>query len=194
MNYHLTNKQLSGFTDNIRREWAMTNGIGGYAGGSVIGACNRTHQGYLIASLHPPVERYLVFSKTNEYIMQSQKSYNLETAQHAGAVMSKTVVDARDVPDVYQQEDTVFVASDFCQREPVYTQGQQYLTDFNYNGTVSFTYKAGSVCLQKHIALVQDENTVAIAYNISNAGPQAILRITPLMNFREHSNSSTRET
>ena len=55
MNYHLTDKQLSGFTDNIRREWAMTNGIGGYAGGSVIGACNRTHQGYLIASLHPPV-------------------------------------------------------------------------------------------------------------------------------------------
>ena len=44
----------------------MTNGIGGYAGGSIIGACNRTHQGYLIASLHPPVERYLVFSKTNE--------------------------------------------------------------------------------------------------------------------------------
>ena len=78
MNYHLTDKQLSGFTDNIRREWAMTNGIGGYAGGSVIGACNRTHQGYLIASLHPPVERYLVFSKTNEYIMQSQEGYMRE--------------------------------------------------------------------------------------------------------------------
>ena len=42
---------------------ALTNGIGGYAGSSLIGAHNRTHQGYLIASLHPPIERYLVFFK-----------------------------------------------------------------------------------------------------------------------------------
>lgn len=194
MNYHLTDKQLSGFTDNIRREWAMTNGIGGYAGGSIIGACNRTHQGYLIASLHPPVERYLVFSKTNESIIQNKDVYNLETSQHAGAVISKSTVSAHDIPDVYQQEDTVFVASDFEQRQPVYTQGQRYLTDFNYDGTVTFTYKAGSVYLEKHIALVQNENTVAIAYSISNAGPQAFLRITPLMNFREHSNNSTRDS
>ena len=194
MNYHLTDKQLSGFTDNIRREWAMTNGIGGYAGGSIIGACNRTHQGYLIASLHPPVERYLVFSKTNESIIQNKDVYNLETSQHAGAVISKSTVSAHDIPDVYQQEDTVFVASDFEQRQPVYTQGQRYLTDFNYDGTVTFTYKAGSVYLEKHIALVQNENTVAIAYSISNAGSQAFLRITPLMNFREHSNNSTRDS
>lgn len=194
MNYHLTDKQLSGFTDNIRREWAMTNGIGGYAGGSVIGACNRTHQGYLIASLHPPVERYLVFSKTNEAITQNKEEYHLETAQHAGAVIAKAAISAQDVPDVYQKEDTVFVASDFDQREPVYTQGQRYLTDFNYDGTVTFKYKAGSVLLQKHIALVQNENTVAIAYSISNAGPQAFLRITPLMNFREHGSSSTRDS
>ena len=97
MNYHLTDKQLSGFTDNIRREWAMTNGTGGYAGGSVIGACNRTHQGYLIASLHPPVERYLVFSKTNEAITQSKEEYHLETAQHAGAVVAKAAISAQDI-------------------------------------------------------------------------------------------------
>ena len=48
------------------------------------GACNRTHQGYLIASLHPPVERYLVFSKTNEKLTQGTHVYNLETSQHAG--------------------------------------------------------------------------------------------------------------
>ena len=61
---HIPTEKLADFEKNIRREWTMTNGIGGYAGGSIIGACNRTHQGYLIASLHPPVERYLVFSKT----------------------------------------------------------------------------------------------------------------------------------
>ena len=67
---HIPTEKLADFEKNIRREWTMTNGIGGYAGGSIIGACNRTHQGYLIASLHPPVERYLVFSKTNEKLTQ----------------------------------------------------------------------------------------------------------------------------
>lgn len=81
---HIPTKKLADFEKNIRREWTMTNGIGGYAGGSIIGACNRTHQGYLIASLHPPVERYLVFSKTNEKLTQGTHVYNLETSQHAG--------------------------------------------------------------------------------------------------------------
>ena len=47
---HIPTEKLADFEKNIRREWTMTNGIGGYAGGSIIGACNRTHQGYLIAS------------------------------------------------------------------------------------------------------------------------------------------------
>ena len=61
-------KVQNDFKNNIRREWALTNGLGGYAGGSVTGAINRTHQGYLIASLHAPVQRYVCFSKTNEKI------------------------------------------------------------------------------------------------------------------------------
>ena len=40
-------KVQNDFKNNIRREWALTNGLGGYAGGSVTGAINRTHQGYL---------------------------------------------------------------------------------------------------------------------------------------------------
>ena len=39
-------KLQNDFKNNIRREWALTNGLGGYAGGSVTGAINRTHQGY----------------------------------------------------------------------------------------------------------------------------------------------------
>ena len=38
MNFHFTREQLSSFVDNAKREWALTNGIGGYAGGSVLGA------------------------------------------------------------------------------------------------------------------------------------------------------------
>lgn len=41
------------FREGIQREWVITNGIGGYAGSSLIGANTRKHHGLLIASLHP---------------------------------------------------------------------------------------------------------------------------------------------
>ena len=194
MNFHFTKDQLANFKDNAKREWALTNGIGGYAGGSVLGSLGRTHQGYLIASFHPPVERFLVFSKTNEALISGDTVYNLECAQHAGEEMSQTVVDSDDVPDVYKSPDTVFVASDFVPRKPVYTEGQKYLNSFDYDGTVHFTYEAGSITVEKHISLVQNENTVAVAYHITNNADDAKLVITPLMNYREHNDSSKKDT
>ena len=82
MNFKLTD--LNSFEDNIRREWALTNGLGSYAGSSVIGAHNRTHQGYLIASLRSPVMRYLFFSKTNEKVTIGNNVYEFTTAQYKG--------------------------------------------------------------------------------------------------------------
>ena len=77
-------KVQNDFKNNIRREWALTNGLGGYAGGSVTGAINRTHQGYLIASLHAPVQRYVCFSKTNEKIVTGSHTYDLSSAPFSG--------------------------------------------------------------------------------------------------------------
>ena len=192
MNFQFEKETLSSFTGNIRREWALTNGIGGYAGSSIIGAHNRTHQGYLIACLHPPVERYLVFSKTNEKII-SDKEYDLTTCQHAGEVISHDTIHQEELPEAYRREDTVFVPADFVIRKPIYTQGQQYLTSFCYDGVVTFTYEAGPVQLKKQISLVQNENTVAISYEFVNNGEDAKVVITPLFNYRDHSGSSRPE-
>ena len=73
--YNYTKESFSSFKDGIQREWVMTNGLGSYAGSSLIGAHSRTHQGYLIASLHPPIERYLVFSKINEMSLSCQRKH-----------------------------------------------------------------------------------------------------------------------
>lgn len=192
MNFHFSQNELADFKENAKREWALTNGIGGYAGGCVLGSLGRTHQGYLIASLHPPVERYLVFSKTNERIVCGKEIYNLEASQHAGNEMDITLVNSDDVPDVYKDPNTVSVASDFVPREPVYTEGQRYLTSFDYDGNVHFAYACGDITLEKHISMVQGENKVAVAYSITNNGDcDATMVITPLMNYREHNDSST---
>ena len=154
-------KQPNDFEKNIRKEWVLTNGLGGYAGGSVTGAINRTHQGYLIASLHAPVMRYVCFSKTTEKLLCKDNVYDLSTDQFKGGK---------------------------------HTDGIDYLTDFTYDGTVCFTYHAGDITLEKHIALAQGQNLSAVAYSIENNGDAAQLSITPFMNFREHSESSTVDT
>ena len=83
--YQYTQKDWTTFKEGIKREWAVTNGIGGYAGSSMIGAYSRTHQGYLIASLHAPIERYLVFSKINETATVGTSTVSFETSQHCAS-------------------------------------------------------------------------------------------------------------
>src|SRR5258708_16473888 len=39
------------------REWLVTNGIGGYASGTIAGGMSRRYHGLLIAALQPPVGR-----------------------------------------------------------------------------------------------------------------------------------------
>ncbi len=73
------------FESGIEREWVITNGIGGYCGSSIIGANTRKHHGMLIASLHAPVERYMILSKIDETVSFSDASYSIfATARPAG--------------------------------------------------------------------------------------------------------------
>lgn len=67
------------FEDGIKREWIITNGVGGYASSSLIGANTRRYHGLLIAALTPPARRHLVLSKVDESINIEGEEYNLYT-------------------------------------------------------------------------------------------------------------------
>jgi len=54
---------LGDFENTHRREWLVTNGIGGFAAGTVGGANTRRYHGLLIAALQPPVGRTLMVAK-----------------------------------------------------------------------------------------------------------------------------------
>jgi len=60
-----------------RREWLVTNGLGGYAAGTVAGALTRSYHGYLVAVLNPPVKRRLLFTKLDETVTYNGSSYPL---------------------------------------------------------------------------------------------------------------------
>lgn len=162
--YQYTQKDWTTFKEGIKREWAVTNGIGGYAGSSMIGAHSRTHQGYLIASLHAPIERYLVFSKINETATVGTSTVSFETSQHCAS--GKTV----------------------------YTEGQKFLTSFIYDGSVHYTYETDNFSFEKHITLKRNANVCAVAYELTAGDSDCTFTLTPLFNYREHSESSTPDT
>ena len=162
--YQYTQKDWTTFKEGIKREWAVTNGIGGYAGSSMIGAHSRTHQGYLIASLHAPIERYLVFSKINETVTVGTKTVSFETSQHRAS--GKTV----------------------------YAEGQKFLTSFIYDGSVLYAYETDNFSFKKHITLKRNANVCAVAYELTAGDNDCTFTLTPLFNYREHSESSTPDT
>jgi predicted glycogen debranching enzyme len=53
------------FEAATRREWLVTNGIGGYASGTVAGAVTRRYHGLLVAALRPPVARTVTLVKAD---------------------------------------------------------------------------------------------------------------------------------
>jgi predicted glycogen debranching enzyme len=48
------------------REWLVTNGIGGFASGTIAGSLTRRYHGLLVAALKPPVGRTLLVTKLDE--------------------------------------------------------------------------------------------------------------------------------
>jgi predicted glycogen debranching enzyme len=59
------------------REWLVTNGIGGYASGTVSGILTRRYHGLLVASLKPPLDRKLLLTKLDETVDYDGKKFDL---------------------------------------------------------------------------------------------------------------------
>ena len=57
-----------GFENAIGKEWIVTNGLGGFASSTIVGANTRKYHGLLVAPLNPPAQRYLFVSKVDESI------------------------------------------------------------------------------------------------------------------------------
>src|SRR5574337_1976570 len=51
-----------------QREWLVTNGMGGFASGSVAGLATRRYHGLLVAALKPPLGRTLLVAKADDSV------------------------------------------------------------------------------------------------------------------------------
>jgi predicted glycogen debranching enzyme len=69
---------------SLRREWLVTNGIGGYASATVPGTVTRSYHGLLVAALDPPVERTVIVAGLDEWVTYVGERYPLSTHEFAG--------------------------------------------------------------------------------------------------------------
>lgn len=74
----LSKKQLD-LQEGIRKEWLISNGLGGFASSTVLGANTRRYHGLLIAPIIPPANRHLFISKLDESITIGEQKFNLFT-------------------------------------------------------------------------------------------------------------------
>ncbi len=69
------------------REWIVTNGIGGFASGTIAGCETRRYHGLLLAALRPPVARTQLVTGLDEIVRYGGAEYSLATHQWAGGVV-----------------------------------------------------------------------------------------------------------
>jgi predicted glycogen debranching enzyme len=63
----------------LQREWLLTNGLGGYASGTVIGCPTRRYHGLLVASRRPPLERVVLLANTLDQVVVDGETFETPT-------------------------------------------------------------------------------------------------------------------
>jgi predicted glycogen debranching enzyme len=159
----------------IQREWLLTNGIGGFSCGSIIGMNARRYHGLLIASLMPPVERYLILSAISESI-------------HFGR--GNDVPKTGEESDLSQEYNQVYYLHAF-RTHNFKAHGEYHLESFYYDTVPTFSYRIGSMIIEKSICLRRGMNQVVVVYRIKNQKRRAVVRLTPLVNYRNYHHLSS---
>jgi predicted glycogen debranching enzyme len=77
------------FARSSQLEWLDTNHTGAFAMGTVAGVNTRRYHSLLIATRHPPADRFSILSRVEENITFSGKSFELAAAQYPGAVQPR---------------------------------------------------------------------------------------------------------
>ncbi|RMF03865.1 MAG: glycogen debranching protein, partial [Chloroflexi bacterium] len=70
-----------------RREWLVTNGIGGFAMGTLAGTLTRRYHGLLVAALNPPLGRTLLLAKVDDTFLGDGQQCDMFTNHWAGGTV-----------------------------------------------------------------------------------------------------------
>lgn len=68
----------------LRKEWLVTNGLGGYASGTASGVSTRRYHGLLIAALPAPFGRYMMLNHLGERVVSGDSTFHLSGEEPEG--------------------------------------------------------------------------------------------------------------
>src|SRR5712692_9205928 len=75
------------FARSSKLEWLETNGTGAFAMGTVAGVNTRRYNGLMVASLNPPVARYVLLARVDEEAIGADgRAFALGAGQYPGTV------------------------------------------------------------------------------------------------------------
>jgi predicted glycogen debranching enzyme len=148
---------LQNFADATQHEWLETNGLGGWAGSSIIGANTRRYHGLLVAAIVPPTERMVLLSKLDETIITGQDE---KTRYELGVNLYRDNIIA--------------------------PQGHHYLTGFTKDLFPQWEYEVEGIQLKKTIFMIHGENTTVIIYDVAEASQPFTLELLPLIASRNY--------
>jgi len=140
----------------LDREWLVANGLGGYASGSVSGACTRRYHGLLIAALPAPFGRTMMFNHLAEELrlpdgrvagLGGEERPEQSAALHGEAYLSEFRLDT---------------------------------------GLPVWCYEVHGYTLEKRVLLPYLQNTVLITYRLTSGPGSVRLRLRPSLHFRPH--------
>jgi len=141
----------------LTREWLLTNGLGGYASGTISGILTRRYHGLLIASLPAPLGRIVMLSQLAEIL----KFPDEEIIQINGG---RGMESAHELPAAK------------------YLTGFRL-----ENGLPIWDYEVKGIRLEKRVLMVHMQNTIHVTYHLlSGPGPIRV-ELRPLISFRSHS-------
>ncbi|MEJ0039242.1 MAG: amylo-alpha-1,6-glucosidase [Gammaproteobacteria bacterium] len=84
----LSRAEFAAVEGALSHEWLVTNGLGGFAAGTVGQANTRRYHGLLIASLRPPVERVVMVAKLDATATYQGRRYDLAANEFADGTLA----------------------------------------------------------------------------------------------------------
>lgn len=156
-NLTLGRAECGHFDCAAQREWLVTNGLGGYASGTVSGANTRRYHGLLVAALRPPLERTVMVTKIDAlaHYDGDGKVYPLATNEY-----TSNTVDPR---------------------------GYRHIESFHLEGLIPvWVYSLADARLEQRIWMAHGHNTTYLTYTLARASDSMWLKLTPFCTYRDY--------
>jgi predicted glycogen debranching enzyme len=142
----------------LRREWLLTNGLGGYASGTIAGMVSRRYHGLLTAALPAPYGRVMMLNHLAEYLRLPD---------------GRCLLIGGDEPQRPEDNGT----------EVHYIR--EFRLEY---GLPIWTYAAEGYVIERSVLLVHGQNTVQVTYRLLSGQDAARLELRPSVHFRPHEN------